>query len=85
MRTLLTGQQGTPAQCPANRAFFFIILFLFFGGSSFSSKKKLYFLSVFSFFLSLSLFYTLWVLLSLMNFTEVRCEGKLKKGVPYKL
>jgi hypothetical protein len=27
-------------------------------------------------------FYTLWVLLSLMNFTEVRCEGKLKKGVP---
>jgi hypothetical protein len=56
MRTLVTGQQGAPALCPANRAFF-----LFIGGSLFSSKKilkKLYFLSAFSFFLSLFLSFT---------------------------
>jgi hypothetical protein len=82
MRTLLTGQQGTPALCPANRAFFFI-----FGGSSFSSKKnkKLYFLSVFFFFLSLSFSFTHFGFFCSMNFIDVRCEGKLKKGVPYKL
>ena len=75
MRTLLTGQQGTPALCPANRAFFFWRESIFF--------KKIIKNFIFSLFfllsLSLSLFYTLWVLLSLMNFTEVRCEGKLKK------
>ncbi len=84
MQTLLTGQQGTPALCPGNRAFFIFFIFIFWREFIFF-KKKLYFLSIFSFFLSLSLFYTLWVLLSLMNFTEVRCEGKLKKGVAYKL
>jgi hypothetical protein len=65
------------------RAFFFLILL---AGVHFLSKKK-YFLSVLplflSFFLSFSV-HTLWVLLSLTNFTKVRCEGKLKKGV-YKL
>ena len=29
--------------------------------------------------------HTVWVLLSLLNFTKVSCEGYLKKGVPYKL
>jgi hypothetical protein len=36
-------------------------------------------------FFSSPLVHTLWVLLTLMNFTKVRCEGKLKKGVAYKL
>jgi hypothetical protein len=57
---------------------------LFFGKKS----EIFFFLSVFSFFLSLVLSFsvhTLWVLLSLMNFTKVSCEGKLKKGVTYKL
>jgi hypothetical protein len=51
-------------------------------------EEKLCFLSVFSLFPSLflsSYVHTLWVLLSLINFTKVNCEGKLKKGVPYKL
>jgi hypothetical protein len=83
MRTLLTGQQGTRALCPADRAFFFILYFYFLAGVHFlqKTKKTLFSLCFFFLFLSLSLFYTLWVLLSLMNFTEVRCEGKLKKGV----
>jgi hypothetical protein len=38
-----------------------------------------------SLFLSCTVVHTLWVLLSSMNFTKVRCEGKLKKGVAYKL
>jgi hypothetical protein len=50
MRTLLTGQQGTPALCPANRAF----LFLFFAGVHFLKKKNFIF-SLFFFPLSLSL------------------------------
>jgi hypothetical protein len=89
MRTLLTGQQGTPALCPDNRVFF-LFLFYFRGSSFFFKKniKKLYFLFVFPLFLSLFLsctaVHTLWVLLSSMNFTKVRCEGKLKKGVAYK-
>ncbi len=29
--------------------------------------------------------HTVWVLLSLLNFTKVSCEGYLKKGVEYKL
>jgi hypothetical protein len=45
MRTLLTGQQGTPALCPANRAFFLFFYFYFLAGVQ---KKQLYFLSVFS-------------------------------------
>jgi hypothetical protein len=60
MRTLLTGQQGTPALCPAQGIFFYF-LFIFFGGISFffqKNNKKLYFLSVFSFFLSLFLSFT---------------------------
>jgi hypothetical protein len=92
MRTLLTGQQGTPALCPDNRALFLFFYFYFFGGVHFFSKKnikKLYFLFVFPLFLSLFLsctaVHTLCVLLSSMNFTKVRCEGKLKKGVAYKL
>ena len=53
-------------------------------------KKTLFSLCFFSLSLSLSLFlsfsvHTLGVLLSLMNFTKVTCEGKLKKGVTYKL
>jgi hypothetical protein len=82
MRTLLTGQQVTPALCPANRAFFFIFHF-FLAGVHFLQKKMIKNF-IFSLFF-LSLFHTLWVLLSLMNFTEVRCEGKLKKGVANKL
>jgi hypothetical protein len=37
MGTLLTGQQGTPALCPAGRAFFiyFLLFFYFFGGKFF--------------------------------------------------
>ncbi len=86
MRTLLTGQQDIPALCPANRAFF--LFFYFLAGVHFFQKKIIKNLIVSLFFflsLPLSLFYTLWVLLSLMNFTEVRFEGKLKKGVAYKL
>jgi hypothetical protein len=61
MRTLLTGKQGTPALCPANRAFL-LFLFLFLGGVHFfneknkkKNKKKLYIFSFFSLFLSLFL------------------------------
>ena len=48
MRTLLTGQQGTPALCPANRAFFylFFIFFLFFWREIFFFEKKNVSLSV---------------------------------------
>jgi hypothetical protein len=49
-------------------------------------KKNFIFSLFFLFFsLSFSFVYTLWVLLSLMNFTKVRREGKLKTGVAYKL
>jgi hypothetical protein len=93
MRTLQTGKQGTPVLCPAKRAFFLFFNFIFLGGVHFFSKnnnKIFYFLSVFPLFflcfsLSFSVVHTLWVLLSLMNFTKVRCEGKLKNGVAYKL
>jgi hypothetical protein len=70
---------------------FFIYLFFILAGVLFFSqknKKKHCFLSVFSLSLSLSLSFsvhTLWVLLSLINFTKVSCEGKLKEGVAYKL
>jgi hypothetical protein len=42
MGNLLTGQQGTPALCPANRAFFlfFFNFFIFFGGKSFFFEQK---------------------------------------------
>ncbi len=68
--------------------FFYFILFFILTGVLFFSKKNIVFSLFFS--LSLSLFlsfsvHTLWVLLSLINFTKVSCEGKLKKGVPYKL
>jgi hypothetical protein len=77
MRTLLTGQQVTPALCPANRAFF--LFFIFLREFIFFKKKTVFSLCFFFLSLSLSLFYTLWVLMSLMNFTEVRCEGRGKK------
>jgi hypothetical protein len=87
MRTLLTGQQGTPALCPANRAFFLFFIFIFWREFIFFKKNKNFIFSLFflSISLSFSLVNTLWVLLSLMNFTTVRCEGQLKKGVAYKL
>ncbi len=88
MGSLVPGHQGTGVLGPGPREFFYFI-FYFFGGSSFLKKmEKNCFLSVFPFFLSLFLSFsvhTLWVLLSLMNFTKVSCEGKLKKGVTYKL
>jgi len=43
MRTLITGQQGTPALCPANRAFFYFFInlfFIFFRGKWFFFEKK---------------------------------------------
>ena len=89
MGTLVPGHQGTAALGPGPRAFFYFILFL--AGVHFFLKKnetKLCFLSVFSLFLSLFLSFsthTVWVLLSLINFTKVSCEGQLKKGVLYKL
>ncbi len=57
MRTLLTGQQGTPALCPASRAFFSFFYFYFWRKFIFFKKnnKKLYFLPVFPLFLSLFL------------------------------
>jgi hypothetical protein len=73
--------QGTGALGPGPRAFFYLVLF-------FHTHKKNCFLSVFSLFHSLFLSFsvhTLSVLLSLINFTNVSCEGKLKKGVAYKL
>jgi energy-coupling factor transporter transmembrane protein EcfT len=91
MGSLGPGHQGTGALGPGPRAFFYFMLIFYFGGSSFFSqkiKKKHCFLSVFSlilsFFLSFSV-HTLWVLLSLINFTKVSCEGKQKKGVAYQL
>jgi hypothetical protein len=72
MRTLVPGYQGTTALGPGPRAFFFKF---FFGGSSFFFKKKLYFLSVFSLFLSLSLFLCTHTLGSL-EFNEFH-ESKL--------
>jgi hypothetical protein len=66
--------------CPSNKAFFCSREFIFF-----QKKLKKFFLSFSSFSFSFSLVHTLWVLLSLMNFTKVRCEGKLEKGVTYKL
>jgi predicted membrane protein len=81
----VTGDLG-----PGPRAFFYFILFFILAGVLVSfpkNKKKHCFLSVFSLFLSLSLsLYTHFgVLLSLINVTKVSCEGKLKKGVAYKL
>jgi hypothetical protein len=42
MRTLLTGQQGTPALCPANRAFFLFFYFYFLAGQFFFVKKHIF-------------------------------------------
>ena len=92
----LDGNPGTRAPGhripgPWSQGIFLFYFFNFFGGSSFFSQKygkKHCCLSVFSLFLSLFLSFsvhTLWVLLSLMNFTKLTCEGKLKKGVTYKL
>ncbi len=76
--------QGTRAPQPWDlvQGYFFILFsFNFFDGSSFFSQKndkKHCFLSVFPLFLSLFLSFsvhTLWVLLSLMNFTKVTCLG----------
>jgi hypothetical protein len=64
MRTLLTGQQGTPALCPANRAFFFIFIFIFIFWREFiffkkNNKKFIFSLFFLSFSLSFSLLHTL--------------------------
>ena len=70
MRTLLTGQQGTPALCPANRAFFyfFINFFLFFlEGNHFFLKKNVPLTVSFSLVI-----HALWVFCGLMYSTNVR-------------
>jgi hypothetical protein len=83
------GEIGCIPPVVYGRSILCLLCLFFFRGSSFffkKNKKKLYFLSFFSLFsLSFSLVHTLWVLLSLMNFTKLRCEGKLKEGVAYKL
>jgi hypothetical protein len=82
--SVLDGIPGFPGH-------FFILFFFILAGVLFfhtKNKKKYCFLSVFSLFHSLFLSFsvhTLSVLLSLINFTNVSCEGKLKKGVAYKL
>jgi hypothetical protein len=91
MGSLVPGHQGTGALGPGPRAFFYFILFFILAGVLFfhtKNKKKYCFVSVCSLFHSLFLSFsvhTLSVLLSLINFTNVSCEGKLKKGVAYKL
>jgi hypothetical protein len=93
---ILDGIPGTRAPGhrspgPWSQGIFLFYFIFYFGGSSFyltKNKKKHCFLSVFSLFHSLFLSFsvhTLSVLLSLVNFTNVSCEGKLKKGVAYKL
>jgi hypothetical protein len=85
--------QGTRAPEPwalVPGHFFILFYFLFWREFFFhtKNKKKYCFLSVFSLFHSLFLSFsvhTLSVLLSLVNFTNVSCEGQLKKGVAYKL
>ena len=83
--------QGTAALGPCPSSFFYFIFLIFWWELIFcpqKNEKKHCFLFVFSRFLSLTLSFsvhTLWVLLSLINFTKVSCEGKLKKGVAYKL
>jgi hypothetical protein len=85
--------QGTTAPEPwalVPGHFFILFYFLFWREFFFftRNKKKHCFLSVFSLFLSLFLSFsvhTRWVLLSLIDFTKVSCEGKLKKGVALKL
>jgi len=69
MRTLLTGQQGTPALCPANRAFFYIFYLYFLAGVHFLQKNKKNF--IFSlFFLSFSLSFSLLHTLGSFEFNE---------------
>ena len=87
MGTLVPGHQGTAALGPGPRAFFYFY-FYFFWREFILFKKKLkkkFSLFFLSFSLSFSLVHTLWVRFSLMNFTKVKCEGKHKKGVAYKL
>jgi hypothetical protein len=80
----LTGQQGTPALCPTNREFCLFFIFIFW--REFIFLKKIienFIFSVFFFSLFLSCTHTLGSQKNPMNFTKVRCEGKLKKGVVY--
>ncbi len=78
MRTLLTGQQYTPALYPSNRAFFLFFIFIFWREFIFFKKKIIFSLFFLSFSLSFSLVHTLWVLLSLMNFTKDVKENSKK-------
>jgi hypothetical protein len=83
----------TPAVNPGTRApghrrpgtwsqgIFLFYFLIFLAGVNFFQKN---FFSLFFLFLSLFLSFsvhTLWVLLSLMNFTQVRCEGNSKKVI----
>jgi hypothetical protein len=68
MRALLTGQQGTPALCPPNRAFFYFFIFIFWAGVHFLKKIKKNIFSLF--FLSFSLSFSLSHTLGSFEFNE---------------
>jgi hypothetical protein len=77
--TLVSGFPSTPTLSPRVTGFFLFFLY-FLVGDIFLRKneKKLCLLSVFSLFLSLFLSFsvhTVWVLFSLINFTNVNREG----------
>jgi hypothetical protein len=85
-----TRAPGYRSPGPWSQGIFLFYFIFYFGGSSFFSQKikKNIVFSLFFLFLSLFLSFsvhTLWVLLSLLIFTKLSCEGKLKKGVANKL